>query len=167
MQEDRVQEFISARIPGIKVIKLEDDTSTSELAARALGTEVGQIAKSIVFRSGDDYFMVVAAGDTRLDSKRLKELKGKRARMATAEEVLAVTGYEPGGVCPFALPHALTVYADESLKRFPVVYAAAGSAHSAVPVTYDQLVQLTGALPCNVGVDADCRDLEGGKGEGA
>ncbi|MGE5455371.1 MAG: YbaK/EbsC family protein [Methylocystaceae bacterium] len=155
MVEERIQDYIQGIIPGIEVIVLKEDTSTSELAARALGLEVGQIAKSILYKGKDDYLMVVAAGDVRLDSKLVKQLAGSRVRMANAEEVMAVTGYSPGGVCPFALPNPLTVYADASLRRFDVVYAAAGSPHSAVPVTFDQLVTITGARPCDVALPLD------------
>lgn len=99
--------------------------------------------------------MVVAAGDVRLDGKLVKQLAGSRVRMANAEEVMEATGYPPGGVCPFALPRVFPVYADASLQRFDVVYAAAGSPHSAVPVTFEELIALTGAIPCNVALPLD------------
>lgn len=150
MVEEKVQNYINEIIPGIEVIVLKENTSTAELAAQALGLEVGQIAKSILYKGKHDYIMVVAAGDVRLDSKLIKQLAGSRVRMANAQEVMEATGYPPGGVCPFALPTALPVYADASLQRFDVVYAAAGSPHSAVPVTFEQLVTLTGAIPCDV-----------------
>lgn len=150
MIEERVQQYIQEIIPDIEVIVLRDNTSTAELAAQALGLEVGQIAKSILYKSKDDYLMVVAAGDVRLDSKLIKQLAGSRVRMANAEEVMTATGYSPGGVCPFDLPTQFPIYADASLRRFEVVYAAAGSPHSAVPVTFDQLITLTGAMPCDV-----------------
>jgi len=153
--EERVQNYIQGIIPGIEVIVLKENTSTSELAAQALGLEVGQIAKSILYKSKDDYLMVVAAGDVRLDGKLVKQLAGSRVRMANAEEVMAVTGYPPGGVCPFALPTVFPIYADASLQRFEVVYAAAGSPHSAVPVTFDELMALTGANPCDVALPLD------------
>jgi len=148
--EERVQNYIQGIIPEIEVIVLHDDTSTAELAAQALGLQVGQIAKSILYKGKDSYLMVVAAGDVRLDNKLVKQLAGSRVRMADADEVLAATGYPPGGVCPFDLPSQFPIYADASLRRFEVVYAAAGSPHSAVPVTYEQLLVLTGAHPCDV-----------------
>ncbi|MGE5380475.1 MAG: YbaK/EbsC family protein [Methylocystaceae bacterium] len=150
MIEERIQSYINRIIPGIEVIVLKEDTSTSELAANALGLAVGQIAKSILYKGKDNYIMVVAAGDVRLDSKLVKQLAGSRVRMANADEVMEVTGYPPGGVCPFDLPQPIPIYADASLRRFEVVYAAAGSPHSAVPVTFDQLLALTGADPCDV-----------------
>lgn len=146
----RVQAYLDDINSGLKVIELDEDTSTSELAAKALGVEVGQIAKSIVLKSKKGFFMVVAAGDVRLDAKKLKDLVGGKVRMANPEEVLKATGYPIGGVCPFLLPNGLPIYADVSLQRYDVVYAAAGTANSALPITYEQLLKITGASPCDV-----------------
>lgn len=93
--------------------------------------------------------MVVAAGDVRLDSKRIKEAVGQRVRMARAEEVEAVTGYKPGGVCPFDLTEEIDIYLDVSLKKYDLVYAAAGTANTALPIAYEQLMEITGGKPCN------------------
>jgi len=95
---ERVQAYLDACQPGLKVIELAEDTSTAELAARALGVGVGQIAKSLLFKARDGYIMVVAAGDVRMDAKELKKTAGSKVRMANAEEVLEVTGYPVGGV---------------------------------------------------------------------
>lgn len=151
---ERVQAYLDACQPGLKVIELAEDTSTAELAARALGVGVGQIAKSLLFKARDGYIMVVAAGDVRMDAKELKKTAGSKVRMANAEEVLAVTGYPVGGVCPFALPRPVPVYLDESLKRYDVVYAAAGTPNSALPITFDQLRKITRGIPCRVSLDS-------------
>jgi prolyl-tRNA editing enzyme YbaK/EbsC (Cys-tRNA(Pro) deacylase) len=70
--------------------------------------------------------------------------------MATSEETLAATGYAVGGVCPFELATPIPIYLDESLQRFDVVYAAAGTARSALPITYTELMEITGGRPCSV-----------------
>lgn len=151
---ERVRLYLSEKNPELKIIVLEEDTSTAPLAAQALGTEVGQIAKSILFKSnGDKYCMIVAAGDVKMDNKALKQLLGSRPRMANAEEVLAVTGFNVGGVCPFALPNPIPIFLDESLKRYDVVYAAAGTANTALPISYEELMRLTGGSPCRVARD--------------
>jgi len=129
---------------GLKVIDLDKDTATAELAARALGVEVGQIAKSLLFRVGEEYVMVVAAGDVKIKAGKLKAVAGGKARLATPEEVLKVTGYPVGGVCPFALANPVRILLDTSLGKYHVVYAAAGTPHSALPVTLDQLAAITG-----------------------
>jgi prolyl-tRNA editing enzyme YbaK/EbsC (Cys-tRNA(Pro) deacylase) len=150
---ERVRSFLQAKNPAIRIIEFEQDTSTSFLAAQALGTEVGQIAKSMLFKSKkDDYIMVVSTGDVKIDAKAVKDLVGARVRMANEGEVLDVTGFPVGGVCPFALKSPVPVYLDESLKRYEVVYAAAGTANTAVPITYQQLMEITGGRACQVSI---------------
>ncbi|MDD2619813.1 MAG: YbaK/EbsC family protein [Syntrophomonadaceae bacterium] len=149
----RVRAYLQQRNSGLNIIELEEDTSTAFLAAQALGTEVGQIAKSILFKiNNEEYFMVVAAGDIRIDNKAIKNLVGVRARMANADEVHEITGFNIGGVCPFAMKAEIPVYLDESLLRYDVVYAAAGTGNTALPISYQQLLDITGGIPCRVSV---------------
>lgn len=148
---ERVREYLQLRNPRLKIIEFDVDTSTAYLAAQALGTEVGQIAKSILFKTKDERFlMVVSAGDVKLDSKAVKELAGSRVRMANPDEVQEMTGFKVGGVCPFALCTEMDIYLDESLKRYDVVYAAAGTANTALPITFEELQEITGGRPCQV-----------------
>lgn len=149
----KVQAYLDEINSGLKVIALEDDTSTSELAAQALGVQVGQIAKSLLCKCKDEYLMIVSAGDVRMDAKLLKNLAGGRVRMASADETREVTGYPVGGVCPFVMANTVPVFLDRSLQRFDVVYAAAGTANSALPITFEQLVEITGGSPCLVSID--------------
>ncbi len=93
--------------------------------------------------------MVVSAGDVRMDSKAIKEETGAKVRMATPEEVLEVTGFNIGGVCPFALRQEVPIYLDESLKRYDIVYAAAGTAYTALPISYEDLKQITNGRACS------------------
>ncbi|OQA09975.1 MAG: Cys-tRNA(Pro)/Cys-tRNA(Cys) deacylase YbaK [Firmicutes bacterium ADurb.Bin373] len=89
--------------------------------------------------------MVVASGDNKIKSNKLKKLLGaSKVRMADPETVKRVTGYPVGGVCPLALAEAVPVLLDDSMYRFPVVYAAAGTPRSALPVTMEQLEIITG-----------------------
>lgn len=140
----------------LEIILFEQSTSTSVLAAQALGVEVGQIAKTLVFKgkvneNGEiPSIVIVTSGDVRVDTKRLKELVGFKPSFANGDEALAITGYPPGGVCPFGLPTKIAVFIDLSMSRFPVVYAAAGTANSAVPVTMEQLLVATGGRLCDV-----------------
>ncbi|MCX5779285.1 MAG: YbaK/EbsC family protein [Firmicutes bacterium] len=137
----RVSEYLREKNPQLNIIVLEENTSTAPLAAQALGTAVGQIAKSILFKTRQErYLMVVSAGDVRLDSKAIKAVVGDKVRMANPDEVLEVTGFNIGGVCPFALR--------QSLRRFEVVYAAAGTAHTALPISYEEMMRITGGQAC-------------------
>ncbi len=147
----RVRTYLQEKDSSLHIIVFEQDTSTAVLAAQALGTEVGQIAKSILFKTkNEDYFMIVCAGDIRIDSKAIRQLAGMKARMATADEVLEITGFYVGGVCPFALRNVVPVFLDESLKRYDIVYAAAGGSNTALPISYEQLCAITGGKPCDV-----------------
>ena len=137
--------------PRLRIIELEENTSTAPLAAQALGLEVGQIAKSILFKTkNEEYLMVVSAGDVKLDSKAIKELVGQRVRMANADEVFEITGFQVGGVCPFALKQQVPIYLDESLLRYDLVYAAAGTANTALPISFQELAEITGGQACKV-----------------
>ncbi len=148
---ERVRVYLQDHNPRLSIIEFEVDTSTAPLAAQALGREVGQIAKSILLKSKDNQFvMVVTAGDARIDNKAIKNLVGSRMRMATGEEVFEITGFNIGGVCPFALKQDIPIYLDESLKRYQVVYAAAGGSNTALPITYQELLDITNGCPCNV-----------------
>lgn len=150
---EKVKQYLYSKDPSIKVIEFDQDTSTSFLAAQALGTEVAQIAKSILLKDKKgQYLLVVATGDARIDNKKIKQISSSRLRMANPDEVLEVTGFPVGGVCPFALKSQLPIYLDDSLKRFDVVYAAAGTPNTAVPVSCEQLTAITDGIWCDVTV---------------
>ena len=123
----------------------EGSTATSILAAQQLGVTVGQIAKSLLFACKDGrFFMVLCPGDRRLSSAKLKAVAGVKSRMASAEEALAATGFGPGGVCPFGIDSGIAVFIDRSLSQYATIYPAAGTDSSGVPMTFDQLVSITG-----------------------
>ncbi len=120
-------------------------TAPSVLAAQQLGVAVGQIAKSLLFVGKDGrYFMVVCPGDRRLSNSRLKAVTGVKSRMATADEALAATGFGPGGVCPFGVDRTIALYIERSLSQYDTIFPAAGTDSSGVPMTFDQLVAITG-----------------------
>ena len=127
-------------------------TATAEAAAAAVGCSVAEIAKTLLFLVGGTPVVVVTCGDMKVKSSRLKKAAGLsgKVKLPQGDEVETLTGYLPGGVCPFMLPADLPILLDASLQRFPVVYAAAGNSHSAVPVTVAQLQQLTGAALAEV-----------------
>lgn len=141
----RVQEYLDKFSMGLRPIEFKESTSTSELAARALGVLVGQIAKTILFMADGEPVLVVASGDIKIKSGKLKRYLGvSKVKMADSNTVEEITGYQVGGVCPLALPGPLRILLDESMKRFEVVYTAAGTAKSALPVNMEQLQIITG-----------------------
>jgi prolyl-tRNA editing enzyme YbaK/EbsC (Cys-tRNA(Pro) deacylase) len=133
----------------------EQTTKTSIEAAEALGVEVGQIAKTILFRAGVHYGLFVAAGDITIDSKKVKALLGGgKVRIARPEEVEQITGYRVGGVCPFDIDPDIPIFLDDSMRRFEIVYSAAGSSYSFLPITLEQLELVTGGSIVDMQKDA-------------
>ncbi len=130
----------------IEVWEYIEPTATAAAAAAAVGCSVAEIAKTLLFLIGESPLIVVTCGDMKVKGSRLKQASGLAGKVKLPQfgEVLTHTGYAPGGVCPFLLPAELPVLLDTSLQRFPVVYAAAGNSHTAVPVTVSQLKKLTG-----------------------
>ncbi len=127
-----------------------DSTPTSAMAAAKIGCHVGQIAKSMLFKGKDGLFrLFVCPGDRRVDNKKLKNFIGVKARMASAEETASITGFKPGAVCPFGL-EGIEIYIDNGLSHYPVIYPAAGTNASGVPITFEQLRLITNATQCNI-----------------
>jgi prolyl-tRNA editing enzyme YbaK/EbsC (Cys-tRNA(Pro) deacylase) len=125
---------------------LDDACRTAQQAADALGIELGQIAKSIVFRrkSDDTAVLVVTSGDRRVDEKKVEALVGKLGR-ADADFVKSTTGFSIGGVSPFAHATPPLMLIDRELFRFEDVWAAAGHPHAVVRLRPHDLEGLTGA----------------------
>lgn len=136
---------------GLKALEFEPgSTPTAPLAAARIGVSVGQIAKSLLFRAKDgSYHMIVCAGDKRVNSSKLKALVGSKASMADGDETLRVTGYPPGGVCPFGLS-GVRIYIDDSLAAYEAVYPAAGTDSTGVPTTHAALLEITGGSRVSV-----------------
>ena len=143
-----VKEYLAAFGLSDRVREFEASSATVELAAEALGTEGARIAKSITLHDADGgCIMILCAGDHKIDNARFKAKFGFKAKMLSPDEALTMTGHAVGGICPFALPGKdVRVYLDESLLRFDTVYPAAGSAHSAVALSCDELFLASGAL---------------------
>lgn len=125
---------------------LDSAARTSQEAADQLGIAVGQVAKSVVFKRKEDgvHVLVVAAGDRRVDEKKLATLVGKVGR-ADADYVKERTGFTIGGVSPVAHLQPPVTVIDASLARFDVLWAAAGHPHAVFPLDMAALQQLTGA----------------------
>ena len=131
---------------GIEIRRLDADTSTAQLAAGALGTTVGSIAKSLLFMADDRPVLVVTSGDRTVDTHRLQEVTGaERVRLARPAEVLSITGYRVGGVPPVAHATSVRVLMDRTLLSYPTVFAAAGAVDAIFPVSPDRLREITAA----------------------
>ena len=128
-------------------IKLfEVSTATCELAAQALGTIPAQIAKTMSFWVGDEPILILATGDVKIDNHKFKENFHTKAKMISFDEVEGAIGHAVGGVCPFGVNDNVKVYLDESLKKFDIVYPAAGTDNSAVKLTIPELERSSGYI---------------------
>ena len=132
MSLESVRAFFAEKAPDIAVIESQMSSATVMLAAEAYGVEPAGSPRRCRLRIGDRVVLIVAAGTSRMDNKKVKALFGGKPKMLGLDEVAEITGHEVGGVCPFGLKTPLPVYCDVSLKAFDVVVPAAGSTHSAV-----------------------------------
>jgi prolyl-tRNA editing enzyme YbaK/EbsC (Cys-tRNA(Pro) deacylase) len=145
MSLESVRAFFAEKAPDISVMESPISSATVPLAAEAYGVEPGMIAKTLSLRIGERVILIVAAGTSRMDNKKVKAQFGGKPKMLGLEEVAEITGHEVGGVCPFGLKSPLPIYCDVSLKAFDIVVPAAGSTHSAVRIAPDRLAELTAA----------------------
>lgn len=134
-----------------EIVVLPDAASTAVLAAEALGVEVGAIANSLVFWSAGEPLLVMTSGAHRVDTTALAARLGRESiRRATPEQVRDATGQAIGGVAPTGHPAPLTTVVDEDLAQYPEIWAAGGTPHTVFPLTFDELVRLTGGTVSKV-----------------
>ncbi len=132
---------------GIAIRFFAESTATSQQAADAIGCQLGQIVKSLCFVVKDQPVLVLAAGDQRVDEKKLAQelqVARRQVRTASADECVAIFGYAPGGVPPIA--HRTTgipIYIDATLQRFEQLYAAGGAHDAIFPIAFAQLLHVT------------------------
>ena len=127
-----------------RVREFDVSSATVELAAQALHCEPCRIAKTLSFLVDGHAVLIVAAGDAKVDNPRYKAQFATKAKMLTPDEVETLIGHKVGGVCPFAVNDGVTVYLDESLKRFETVFPACGSSNSAIELTIPELERCSG-----------------------
>lgn len=142
-----VQAALDALGLGITVQTFDTPTATSQQAADSIGTSLGSIAKSLCFMADGQPLVVIAAGDRRVDDRKLGALLGvsrKKIKIADAQSTISATGYAPGGVPPLGHVNALPIYIDETLSRFELIYAAGGSPNAIFSISYQQLLEAVG-----------------------
>lgn len=124
-----------------------EHTRTAEDAARAIGVEVAQIVKSLIFLADGSPVVALVGGDRRLDESKLATAAGASATgRATAEQVREATGYPIGGIPPFGHASTLPTFVDRELMTHDEVWAAAGTPNANFAITPDELVRVTGGL---------------------
>lgn len=134
-----------------EVVVLPDAVHTAALAAQALGCEVGAIANSLLFEAGGAPVLILTSGAHRVDTSVVAARIGvDRLKRASPEFVREHTGQVIGGVSPIAHPHPVPTYLDSWLRRYDVVWAAAGHPSAVFSTTFEELAAMTGAAEIEV-----------------
>lgn len=139
MSVERVKNYLKKWNLEGKVKEFDVSSATVELAARAVGCEPARIAKTMSFLVDGGAVLILLAGDVKIDNRKYKDRFHTKATMLRQDQLEEFIGHPVGGVCPFDVKDTVDVYLDESLRRFEVVYPAAGSANSAVELTIPEL----------------------------
>ncbi len=140
----RVQAALEAAGLEVTIVRFQESARTAQLAADALGVDLGSIVKSLIFLADGEPVLVLVAGDRRAEPDKLKTLSGaRRVMIADAERVRSETGFSVGGVPPVGHRRPLPTWIDVSLGRFETVYAAAGHPRAVFPIAFELLVRIT------------------------
>lgn len=157
---ERVREAAAKRGVSIDIVTFDESTHTAPEAAAAIGVELGQIVKSLVFvapvdlardHGGLEPIMALVRGTDRVDTARLASVTGKtRMRRASAAEASEACGFSIGGIPPFGHRQRIAVVMDPALHAYPQVWAAAGTANAVFAIAPATLALLSDALvaPC-------------------
>jgi len=150
-----VREFAAANGLQARVLAMPENTQTAEEAARALGTDLAHIAKSLLAHLSDGRFVLcILRGDQRLDRKKLCRAAGtKHMSLAKADDVLRVTGYPVGAVPPFPLKSEVPAYIDPGVLEMDVVYCGGGDVDALVEVPTEELARVTRAEPVDLALE--------------
>jgi len=148
----KVQDVLRSRGFANEVVQLADSARTSAEAAAAVGCDVAQIAKSLVFRARESgrAVLVVASGTNRVDEKKVAALLGEPIGRADPDFVRAETGYAIGGIPPIGHARPIVTFVDEELLKLEKIWAAAGHPHAVFPLTPAELVEMTGGRVASV-----------------
>jgi prolyl-tRNA editing enzyme YbaK/EbsC (Cys-tRNA(Pro) deacylase) len=153
---ERVAGFLRAAGAEARIEEFPEGTPTAQAAADAVGCELRQIVKSLVFTCGELILLVLVPGDRRADAAKVAEAGGcAKARVASAERVLEATGFEPGAVAPFPVRKVDRVFVDRSLLALDRVWIGAGSTRHMAALAPTDLVRLARAQALDAVEDPD------------
>ncbi len=148
----KIQKALQARGLNCEVVQMHKTTRTAKDAAQAVGCEMGQIVKSLVFKSKQSRtpILVVASGVNRVNEKVLAQQISEPVKMASPEFVRQMTGFAIGGVPPVGHQHPLTIFIDEDLLQYEEIWAAAGTPHTVFKLTPAELKIITNGTVISV-----------------
>jgi prolyl-tRNA editing enzyme YbaK/EbsC (Cys-tRNA(Pro) deacylase) len=148
---ERVTSYLRDAGAEVRVEEFPEGTPTAQAAARAVGCELAQIVKSLVFLCDGRPVVAMVPGDRRADAGKIASAAGSSsARIAGVEEVQDATGFDPGAVAPFPLPRIDRVFIDRTLLSHPLVWIGAGSDRHMAALAPAELVRLSRARPMDV-----------------
>lgn len=142
----RVQDALTKLGLTLQVVELPGSTRSAAEAAAAIGCTVGQIAKSLIFKTKVSEYpvLVIASGVNRVDEKKITALVGEKITKADADFVRMYTGFAIGGVPPVGHTEKIITFIDEDLLAFDEIWAAAGTPNAIFRLTGDDLIRATG-----------------------
>ncbi len=146
MINDKVYDFLNNRGYADRITEHDETIDTVEHAARQIGCSEAEIAKTLSFIVDENPVIVVMAGDGRVNSSKFKALFHTKPSMIPRDRVEELTGFAPGGVCPFGVPDGIPIWLDVSMKRFAYVHPAGGNEFTSVKLTPAELEQVTDAV---------------------
>ncbi len=145
---ERVTAYLREAGAEVRVEEFAEGSPAAKDAARAIGCELSQIVKSLVFDCGGRPVVVLVPGDRRADADKIASAAGSPfARIAGTEEVQDATGFEPGAVAPFPLPRVSAVFIERTLLAQPVLWIGAGSSNHMAALSPTELLRLSRARP--------------------
>ena len=144
MAVERARAYLAPKGIADKIITFTTSSATVELAAQAAGVIPARIAKTLSFWTKEGgALLVVTAGDTKVDNHKFKDTMGVKPKMIPGDQVEALVGHAPGGVCPFGVNEGVKVYLDVSMKRFETMFPACGEHNNAIELTPEELEKYT------------------------
>jgi len=152
----KVQNALVERGKNLEVIEFTESTRTSAEAAERIGVSIGQIAKSLIFKTKASAkpVLVIASGANRIDEKKVAALLGEKITRADPNFARSVTGFVIGGIPPFGHVQPITTFLDVDLFQYDLIWAAAGTPNAVFELTPSQLESLAGGVVADVRVES-------------
>ena len=141
-----VEKWLNDKGFGDRITEHKETIDTVEHAAMQIGCSEAEIAKTLSFIVDEKPVIVVMAGDGRVNSSKFKAQFHTKPHMIPRDQVEEITGFQPGGVCPFGVPKDIQVWLDISMKRFAYIHPAGGNEFVSVNLTPDELEKASEAV---------------------
>ena len=162
MLNENVKRWLEERDFADRLTEHAETIDTVEHAAQQIGCTEAEIAKTLSFIVDEKPVIVVMAGDGRVNSSKFKAVFHTKPSMIPRDRVEELTGFQPGGVCPFGVPAGIPVWLDISMKRFAYIHPAGGNEFTSVKLTPDELEKATDSVGwCDIckGWEADAETI--------